>query len=410
MRSLKALGLAALIAMAALPVVGAGPASATVFCEAKEETCSGPKWQFLPTIEGKASGLTLLGTIGEKCNSSSLEGEATEEPEVGKGSLAGSIVVLTMTGECEPCTAVTATGLPYATSMTATEAVGDGKLTVKGLSLKLTGCPLGVSCVFNASEISANLTGGGPASLAVTEAALTFLEGSKSFCGSTAKLDATYEVTAPKPIFVSKDVKPATLCKVEPEEVKGDLVCPTGKGLSGKFEGKLAEGTEAEFKSIEGPSGTIDCSESSFTAEFNENGKSPAGGGFTALSFGAVCTSTLLESPEVEVEAKGLPYDNSALTYQQPGLPQGVTRIQEGNTVLFELRLSGPLGAVTCRYTRDRPPRPPLGTLNNGNPSQMVVNYKLLLQSEMPTEFVCPMVLEFSVTYVLGPNGVYIAR
>lgn len=330
MRVLRMLGLALFATFTASAFLGSCPASAAVLCKAKEETCLGLNWRQPPVeIAGENSGaISLESAIGEKCSGSLLKGKATTSEEQGAGPLFGEISSLTFTG-CSPCSAVQAANLPYKTSLVAGEAVGNGTQTVESSGkgapqLALTSCPFGLACTYGTAKISLEVSGGSPATTSTNKSVLTLEAGNEFFCGSSTKLNGIYKITSPNPAFVSKKLKPATLCEAEAEEVGGELVCPKGEEASGEIGGGLEKGATATFESTEGPTGTITCSSSTLTSDFTESGQSPKGGGITGLTFeeGKPCTSTLKEISSVEVTVENLPFDATMVAYEQAVPPQ----------------------------------------------------------------------------------------
>ena len=147
------------------------------------------------------------GTLKETCTGSSLAGETTSQSGV---AVPLEISALTMSG-CKPCTSAAALNLPYSAEVTQTGG-GNGTVTVKSSGagkpqFSFDKCVFGAgSCKFDATELSLELQGGNPAKLVANNAPLSFAGGTlgEGFCGSTTTLSATYELSAPAPLFATQ--------------------------------------------------------------------------------------------------------------------------------------------------------------------------------------------------------------
>lgn len=192
MKLVKMLGLGMVAAIAAMAFVGASSASASnvVICGENVEPC--PAGKILPAgakITGSAVNPVLLGQSNEKCEKSSVTGELGAPGE----SLLAKVLSTTFTGNCTPCTTVTAS----ATELHITHNP-DGTYKVLVLKPKavFTGCPLGASCTFAAEDIT--MTGTNTATggvITAKEAELKRTAGSEFLCGNVGKWDAEYKVT-----------------------------------------------------------------------------------------------------------------------------------------------------------------------------------------------------------------------
>ncbi len=353
MSLLRGLGFAVVIATIAMAVVAADAPAATL-CEANEEPCLGAKtYEPFSTIEAKLKIKTeaklSMGLFTVNCKESSIKGITREESGQ---PLMGDLESLSFAG-CSTCSSIDALKLPWEASIEATGS-GNGTITAKNMAVLLKNCTaFKVTCEAKAAAVTLDIVGGASAELIAKEEPLEQPE--TSVCGEKASFTATYVISKPAPLFVPKAEKPATLCKVTPEEVKGELVCPAGKGFSGKIEGKLEEGTEAEFISSKG---TIFCNEMSMLGEFNEDGSSPKGGGITSLSFGSgggECTSSYEGSPKVDIQFLGLAYDDSTLVYKQSGFAEGRANVAQPPRPLPRVRANfAGNPALVCEFELTR--------------------------------------------------------
>jgi ABC-type phosphate transport system substrate-binding protein len=193
------------------------------------------------------------------------------------------------------------------------------------------------------------------------------------------------------------------LCKASPELEEGVLVCPKGKGFSGKVTGGLMPETVATFESVSGPKLAVTCPSASYVGEFNEDGTS-AGSGISSFEFGGPegCTTTFPEEPEAVVSFENPPYDASRFEYTNPLEPQGfftLAKAKEGQSLL---RIqSGPV----CVYAGN-----PESQVTNGIPTEMFMLGKWVLVEESP-EGPCPTVLVSAAHLTVTTTGepLYIA-
>jgi hypothetical protein len=201
MKYLKILGLAAIAALALTAVAGAGTASAAKLC--KNVTCTEhyPSGTVLSSKLKTGTNALLTSSFGTvTCKKSTVGGKTTST------EAHGEITSFTFT-ECtdpfgSPCT-VKAVNLSYTAKGAATGS-GNGTLTV---SPKAGGgnpgahveCGSFMNCTFTVSSITLAVTGGAPATITANKEPL-LREG--GFCPSEAFWDATYEVTAPSPLFI----------------------------------------------------------------------------------------------------------------------------------------------------------------------------------------------------------------
>jgi hypothetical protein len=160
MRLIKMLGLAAVTAIAAMAFLGAGTASATL-CKAKESPCSAanqyPEHTTIVVLSKNAilKGNGFSGTTVECHSEATLLHEVTHTS--GTWYLLGKVTSLVWSA-CKGCTSATTTTLP--TFEDRATGSGNGEILLKNTTVKLSGCPLGASCVATAEDATMPLTGG----------------------------------------------------------------------------------------------------------------------------------------------------------------------------------------------------------------------------------------------------------
>jgi hypothetical protein len=233
MKHFKMLGLAIVAAAALMALVGAGTASATGLCKNNETTsyCNEPygagteiasrlvaetKWKLKTepqTVECSKS------TISGKTENAG-EGEAVKEP----------LTALTFS-ECNCTVSVLKTGSLKFESIAGTN---NGTMKLEGNEITTLCSTIfgNVHCIYGAESIDlGTLTGGNPAKAdslgAVPRLTTSFL------CSSEAIWEASYEITAPKPLYVTQDVllvlKPPNWTFGKQGEVKGITIENRGK-------------------------------------------------------------------------------------------------------------------------------------------------------------------------------------
>lgn len=210
MRKLRVGCLVFLCAMAALTSLGAGTASATRFCSTSVNPCPmANRWNATTTVASAVSTpaqiITSLGTIS--CQKSTLGGKTT-------GSGGGLGVAVTeefstfMMEECKvgttACT-MTVSALPYAGEVNWT-ANFDGLLKISnggmGNPIVLAECGALIKCTFTTPLAELEVKGGVTA-LLIANAIMLSRQG--ALCPTQAKLKATYEVSSPGPLNITKE-------------------------------------------------------------------------------------------------------------------------------------------------------------------------------------------------------------
>jgi hypothetical protein len=206
MRLTKILGLVMAAAIAAMALMGAATASAhsTALCKALELPCSAANTYGATTIKSQlvaGTHATLKSSVGPVlCEKSTVEGTTAGGLAT---TLLGEITKLTFTscklGETS-CT-VTAEGLPYTSHLLIIPGTHNGEFVTLEPSAKVV-CGSFINCTFGFEEINLELVGGNPATIAAEEELLTREAG--FFCPGESHWTAKYEVTSPKPLFVSE--------------------------------------------------------------------------------------------------------------------------------------------------------------------------------------------------------------
>lgn len=242
----------------------------TVLCKENTKPC--PTASTYPsgtTIEATLKSATkfrLEGTVNENCTGSTLSGKTTS----GSGSgVSIEVTKITMSG-CEPCASGEVQNLPIPGNVEAGgSGNGTGSLRSSGnkLKFKLTSCSFGGSCTYSTSELGLSIEGGNPATLSTNKSPLTREEGSEFFCGSSAKLNASYEITTPKPLYVIGSSN-TVLCKSNLSACSGTNAYAGGTEVVGKLSGLL--------KYNLGIFGNNSCTGSTMTLTSSAEGGSPS--------------------------------------------------------------------------------------------------------------------------------------
>jgi hypothetical protein len=205
---IKVLSLAAVV-VTALMAFGVASASAVSACKANEATCAAgniyPAGTEIHAVLSAGTKATLeAGPITDECTESTLKGSNTQA----SGSpLDVTFTTLTFGGTCT-CATQNAIHLPW-TGKISSSGGGNGTMTASEDGAGSPGGTVvcaGNHCTYeNADATGVTITGGNPAT-AVANVSLS-LNSSQSdfFCLFTgsATWKATYEITSPKPLFIS---------------------------------------------------------------------------------------------------------------------------------------------------------------------------------------------------------------
>jgi hypothetical protein len=202
MKYLKALGLAAVAAMALTALIGVGSASATVLCKtALSEGCAGV-WDYPAgteidlSLEGSTSTRGTNGELLDTCTEGTIKGATTNT-----GGPSETVTSKSSELWSRNCTTTTVSLAPGSLEIHWKEGT-NGTLTVKGTEVtKMIGS---VSCVYGPAAGGVDLgtlTGGSPATVDV-EAVLPKLSGG-FLCPADVVWNGAYLVTTPQPLYVS---------------------------------------------------------------------------------------------------------------------------------------------------------------------------------------------------------------
>lgn len=249
----------------------------TTLCKVAASKCEvGQRYSSGTTIEASlksGTGFELnAGFVTVKCTGSALSGKTTAEYGA---PLSLEVSAISMSG-CSGCTSNEFQNLPYSASAeqsTGNNATVSVKSSGKGTpSAKIKGCPFGATCKFGASEMPLTLEGGSPATLVAKEVSLERQEGGE-LCAKVGKLNATYEIITPKPVYASRAAE-TVLCKEFANPCPSASVLP--KGTS--FEGKASNlGFTFAFW------GTLFCTESTMSGVTNAETGNPLPAEITSM-------------------------------------------------------------------------------------------------------------------------------
>lgn len=335
MRTRQVLGLCIGIGLALLVPVGTGTAFAsTVLCEAEEEPCAaeniyGPG----AVVEASSSEAILKNNLFTViCTGSNLKGETAGEAGA---PLPVDVSTLTFSGCKNGGTECTVSTLesPYLGQIEASgKNVGTFKLRSGDAGNPTIKAQCGsVACTYSSEVIELSLNGGNPGELVASEESLKKVSG--LLCSETATGTATYSVQKPKPIDLSKFT--TKLCKKAPEN--NETTCPVGEGFSGDVKGALF--VNVTITSTGTPTGTVTCTESPLSGNFNNDGT----GEISSLKFTGnmkgECTSILTGNPKVAVSMANLPAKKTAFTYF--GLGKGLLTMEADKNLELNLLIAG---------------------------------------------------------------------
>lgn len=185
----------------------AGPKlNQTVFCKENAVVCpsqsatypSGTTIKTTPGTTAVLSWSSVYEAVGCKTASLTLESTAEAGSPLPIASLIGF-------SECSGgCNTVEATASKLSSSVEATVG-GAGTFKPGEFSVTLKGCIHGIECVYQASGTEMQFEGGisGKAKITANEIKLTKIAGSFE-CGSTMKISASYPISSPTPLWLSK--------------------------------------------------------------------------------------------------------------------------------------------------------------------------------------------------------------
>jgi hypothetical protein len=391
MKSVKALCLIVGLALIVTALAGAASASATVLCKENTATCStGSIYPKEIAIEATGLSFKIKNSIATiNCSSSSMAGKTTGE----KGApLSAEITSLTVS-KCTNCPGVSeARNLPFKAGLERSEA-GDGTLALenggKGApSMKFSNCwGLGISCIYGVSPLNLHFEGGSPAKLTAQSVTLVKQEGSSSLCPTTGTLEATYEITSPKPAYAraGAGVGETVFCK------EGGTVCQKAATYPG--------GTTIEAKStfvlIQGTGLNTGCEGSTMSLESSAESGNPLHVSIPSMTFSS-CRGGCKT-----VEAQNLP-----LT----GVPVEAT--SGGNGTLrasFQWKLTGcsSPNELTCIYGANNAKF----TITGGTAENAKLEGAFTMNKEEGSSLSCHSSIEVAATYyVTSPTALWVGK
>jgi uncharacterized OsmC-like protein len=269
------LGLLAVTAISlfVLPAAASAATTATTLCKVSQASCeTANRLPAGTAIEASLKTGTLfkasLGFVTAECSGSTITGKTTAEYGI---PLPLEVTAVSLSG-CKGCTSPSVKNLPYsgtAEQTSGTEARVGLKSSGKGEPrITFTGCPLSQTCIYGAGELALNLTGGNPGALAAKETAMEKKEGSNSLCGATAKVNATYELTSPNPVYASRVPLETALCKESVNPCPAASAYGKGTALEASLQGELkfefggfftmtCTGAEISGETTGGPGATV---------------------------------------------------------------------------------------------------------------------------------------------------------
>jgi len=193
MKYLKALGLAAIAAMALTAFLGASSASATVLCTTTSNPC-GTGWHIDHIHATLVSGSTVsINATGGALEATCTESTVTvEKKQTGSATTTPSVTAAASNVTWGKCSSTTDTleggGLEIH------QIAGTHNGTITASRFHFTFVIGGISCGFSFGSTDAGtLTGGSPAILDIT--ATLFKEGGSFLCPADSVMKASYQIT-----------------------------------------------------------------------------------------------------------------------------------------------------------------------------------------------------------------------
>lgn len=211
MNYLKKMGIAAMLAVAAMAIVGAGNAAAeqSVFCKVNETPCASANQypegtEVLLTSKGSIKWVSEEGgefSYQQECWGADFKGEITAA-----GGEAETVEVSFTSQFLSGCRCPLSNLQNAKMKFNWTSGTMNGSVTSQGpeYSFHCNTILFGThTCVFGGEiKEGVTLTGGNPAILAINEAPVE-VTGSTFPCGSQATLSVEFEVEKPNPLYVS---------------------------------------------------------------------------------------------------------------------------------------------------------------------------------------------------------------
>jgi hypothetical protein len=251
MRGIKLLVLAAVTVVMCIFAAPAIADETIVLCMVNEETCKAE------TYAGEAFTASHVahfdfGELGEVSCATTMSRDG-----------AGQIKALSFSGCGEGC-AVKPIGLPYKAEL-ANPSAGDGEINISdgGSGEPKLGVTCGgIECVYGLGVVEAELEGGKPAIVVVSESMARQTE--SFFCPKTAEWNTTYYVSSPLSALyiVDRAIEGPVFCEIEEE------ICPQESIIEYALFGLQPKSTLTVTKLV---GGAITCSESDFLLHDVEN-------------------------------------------------------------------------------------------------------------------------------------------
>lgn len=282
----------------------------------------------------------------------------------------------------ESCTTSAAQHLPASAAISVgTPPNGTAALTGSGgeVGWKVTCESAGVEGTFSFNPTLA-FEGGNPGHLAATKQAMKC----KGFCLLSPTFTASYTITSPQPVYVSRTNPETVLCKVSDPCPKAS-VYPSGT----KFEAVLAKGTKAEIRSNH----TISCTSGTISGE--TSAESSEKGLPAKIWVFSLTGCTWLEGQPCQNESQALPW-STTFTRNAETLK---SYMEVGG---FNWRWLCEATGVDCKFSA-----PTLKfEMTGGSPATLNVSQSLSREG-----IACPTSATFVAKYeISSPSPLYVAR
>jgi hypothetical protein len=204
LRTIRIFGSTVALALALTGLAGGSSASATTVCKAVQATCVGGNiypagTEYTGTLVAGTDASIVGAAFEIKCTASTIIGKFSS----GSASpLLGEITTWTFGGTCEKCTSMTAIHLNLKAELEKV-AGNNGNLTLKNggggkPAFKLTGCPMGTTCVYDAEAVGASYIGGQPARVLFKDVPLVKETGNFLCDIEAVEFSAEYKITSLK--------------------------------------------------------------------------------------------------------------------------------------------------------------------------------------------------------------------
>jgi hypothetical protein len=422
MKYVKMLGFAAIATAALMAFAGASTASATVLC--KTPGTGSPTGANCPAGQTYGAGAEIhmvsegdiVFTTGSSftemtCKESTITAKTTNEGSTTE-TVTASIEAKNFTwAACSTpngfCTTTTVTGGTLEIHWI--EGTHNGTVTDNGLVIT-SSCATNfgtIHCIYEpANEDIGTLTGGGTATADFENTPINIVATS-GLCPEAPKLDAKYEITTPKPLYVTGPGKEegsegeppgGVLCKAKGSGSPTGTICPSGEAypketeIHAVNEGNLVLTTGSEFTEITCKTGTIIGKTSNQGSETESVAGSVEAKNLTwreCSTPNGACTVTTAKGGTVEVSwIEGT--HNGTLT---------------SNGAEITSNCSSIFGTIHCIY---KPKTADLGTLTGGSPATGDIESTPI--TIVSTSGLCPSEPKWDAKYeITAPKPLYVA-